>query len=107
MILLEGLDPAEVLVELYKNAKKISEDFTEYFDYLDRDVANNLLKKNRYEVMQYKNRYLGFAAYGKPLRFSETLYNRYNGEGEAQKVIKALRKKYNIKIDKKLKKIYY
>ena len=90
MILLQGLDTAEVLVELYKNAKKISEDFTD----------NN-------EVMQYKNRYLGFAAYGDPLRFSETLYNRYNGEGEAQKVIKDLRKKYNVKIDRKYKKSYY
>lgn len=107
MILLQGLDIAEVLVELYKNAKKISEDFTEYWDYLDVQVARNLLMKNNNEVMQYKNRYLGFAAYGDPLRFSETLYNRYNGEGEAQKVIKDLRKKYNVKIDRKYKKSYY
>ena len=62
MILLQGLDTAEVLDELYKNAKKISEDFTEYWDYLDIQVARNLLVKNNNEVMQYKNRYLGFAA---------------------------------------------
>lgn len=98
MIFLDEFDKAEVLVALYENAKKVDKNFNDCWDYLEINVARKLLNKNNNEVMFYKNRYLGFAAYGYPLRFCETLYDRYNGKGKAKEVIETLRKRKNIDI---------
>lgn len=96
MINIEGLNKAEVLAELYNNAKAQGMGIFQY-------IPEDMTIEEAQAFLDHNHTYFDYV-YGRVMKvdlksdteFSGALYDRDNGEGKAQRVVDYIRRRRNL-----------